>query len=462
MVAKSFAICLLASAAVIAAEVANPVIIELSKGESQEIHLPGGKTHRITLIALEKRTEPYYESANKKTIDAVVEAAVTIAIDGKRATVVGGPFRLPTVVDGLAVLVSVTKGWTGGIVKDELEKDVRLEVQDAKIPWYDAGRFVYPIRNYRWRAVNYQHTFLGLAVNQASVYYHRGEDLGMLPDRNAAVASTAGQIGKVPGPQGDGASNSFFLHAAGLVFRYAHMNTPNILPEMKPGVRVSQGQKLGLTGNTWRGRPVRDPHLHVEIRDEASGKLRNTFPWIVAAYRNSFPGDLLPIAGGWRHLWAGDTIELDGSRSLAGTGRKIVSWKWKFTDGSSAEGRRVSRRYTAPGTYSEQLTVCDDRGREGSDFVEVYVLNRQHQTMPPFTMIYHYPIRGIHAGDQVEFVVRPNKGGPATIEYGDGQKVSWSEITHHRYAHSGTYIVTVTKSDTGSGPSVFKSQVVVE
>jgi murein DD-endopeptidase MepM/ murein hydrolase activator NlpD len=322
--------------------------------------------------------------------------------------------------------------------------------------------FAFPIRNYRWRALNYQHTFLGLAVNQASVYYHRGEDFGMLPDRADALATTDGEVGKVPGPEGDGASNSFYLHAGGLEFRYAHMNTPHILPEMKPGVHVAQGQKLGLTGNTWRGRPVRDPHLHVEIRDEATGKLRNSFPWIVSAYRKSFPGELLPIAGGWRNTWAGDTIELDGSRSLAGTGRKIVAWQWKFTDGATATGPRVSRKYTVPGTYSEQLTVRDDRGREDSDFVEVFVLDRNQTQMPPFTMIYYYPVRGIHAGDEVEFDIRSNKKGPATIDYGDGEKAQWSETTRHRYTKPGTYIVSLTKPDSGAGPSVFRSRIVIE
>jgi murein DD-endopeptidase MepM/ murein hydrolase activator NlpD len=462
MVGRLLIVCLLGVCSVIAAATPNPIIVELSRGETQQVRLSGGKTHSIKLISLKERTEPYYESANKRTIEAIVEADVTLRIDGKNGSVVGGPFRLPTVVNGLAVLVTVTKNWTGGIAPDELNKDVRLEIQDANVPWYDVQRFVFPIRNYRWRALNYQHTFLGVAVNQARIYYHRGEDFGMLPDREAAIATVSGKVGKVPGPRGDGASNSFFLHSAGLIFRYAHMNTPNILPEMKPGVHVTQGQKLGLTGNTWQGRPVRDPHLHVEIHDEQSNKLRNTFPWIVAAYRNSYPGELLPVAGGWRHLWAGDTIVLDGSRSLAGTGQKIVSWKWKFTDGTSATGAHVSRRYTTPGAYSEQLIVRDDRGREDSDFVEVYVLDREHPAMPPFTMIHYYPVRGIHAGDEVEFVIRPNKGGPATIDYGDNAKVAWSETTHHRYAHSGTYIVTVSKSEGPSGPGIFKARVVVE
>jgi hypothetical protein len=77
-------------------------------------------------------------------------------------------------------------------------------------------------------------------------------------------------------------------------------------------------------------------------------------------------------------------------------------------------------------------------------------------------MIHYYPVRGIHAGDEVEFVIRPNNGGPATIDYGDGAKAAWSETTHHRYAHAGTYIVTVSKPESPSGPGIFKARVVVE
>ena len=81
MVGRSFAVCLVAAVAVIAADVPNPQILELSTGESREIRLPSGTAHRIGLIALDERTEPYYESANKSTIEAVVEATARLSID---------------------------------------------------------------------------------------------------------------------------------------------------------------------------------------------------------------------------------------------------------------------------------------------------------------------------------------------------------------------------------------------
>ena len=81
---------------------------------------------------------------------------------------------------------------------------------------------------------------------------------------------------------------------------------------------------MGLTGNTWRGAPVRDPHLHLEARDATTDIFRNSFPMIVAAYRASYSGESMPIAGGWRHLLGGENVTLDGSLSLPGEGRRIT------------------------------------------------------------------------------------------------------------------------------------------
>lgn len=200
-------------------------------------------------------------------------------------------------------------GWTGGIVPDPLKKDVRLEVQDAALPWVEPGSLVFPLSHYRWHASNYQHTFLAIAVNQTRLYYHRAEDMGMIPDLEQVLSMTDGTILKAPGTAGDGESNSVVVEDLnGLAFWYDHMNAMNIVPALKPGVSVRRGDKLGLTGNTWRGQPVSDPHLHAELR--VGEPVRDTFPLIVSAYLTTYPGSVLPVAGGWRHLWVNGTIAL--------------------------------------------------------------------------------------------------------------------------------------------------------
>jgi hypothetical protein len=259
---------------------ASGSVFELNIGDSVRVRTRDGREHAVRLIGVHERTEPYYESANNKLIDAIVSADVSLNIDGVSQSFTGGPLRMPAHLVGLAFLLGCTRHWSGGIIKDSLAKDIRLEIQDASLPWVQPDKFIFPIRNYRWRAVNYQHTYLGVAVNQARLYYHRGEDMGMIPDLDLSLAMEALQVVSVPGVTGDGLSNSVTLRdGTGLCFRYAHMNTPHIFADLQPGVEMAQGQPLGLTGNTWQGSPVRDPHLHVEAHEhDLAGPFRNTFP----------------------------------------------------------------------------------------------------------------------------------------------------------------------------------------
>jgi hypothetical protein len=439
-------------------------LFDLNKGETVHVRSRDGRDHTIKFVDLVEHTEPYFESATKECVDAVVSADIAVEIDGARKTFTGGPFHMPVTLNGFAFLLGSTRNWAGGIVKDPLAKDIRLEIRDASTPWVAPDRFVFPIRNYRWHVMNYQHTYLGIAVNQARLYYHRGEDMGMIPDLEQALAMERVRVVETPGPEGDGASNSVVLDdALGLCFRYAHMNAPHILPEVKPDAWMNQGQALGLTGNTWRGGPVSDPHLHVQATASGDGDLfRNTFPIFVAAYRKSFPGEPMPIAGGWRHLFAGESVTLDGSPSLAGTGRKIKSYAWAFTDGSRAKGASVKRTYAKPGTYSERLTVTDDKGRSDADFVEVFVLSRDQKQPPPFAWINYYPIRSIHPGTEIRFLTRYSNMRDVKIDFGDGNIVPYAENSTHKFAKSGTYIVTVSGADSGSGPGILHVRVIVE
>jgi hypothetical protein len=441
----------------------QPQLLELNSGESVKVTLPGGKEKTLRLQSLREYTEPYFESAGTRVVNAVIKADLVLEVDGVRATVTGGPFRLPTVVNGLAILLSNTKNWNGGIVASPLAKDVRLEVADLPSRWTTAPNLTFPIRNYRWHAMNYQHSYLAVAVNQAKLYYHRGEDMGMIPDKEQCLAMTDLEVVKVPGPNGDGASNGVVLKTStGYTIRYAHMNAPNIQPTLQPGVKVTGGALLGLTGNTWQGKPVSDPHLHVDLHEQATQTLRHSFPLMAAAYRASFPGEPLPIAGGWRHLYAGESIELDGSLSLPANGRTLRSFEWKFTDGAKAKGKTISRRYDKPGTYSEQLTVTDDKGKSDSDFVEVFVLPKDPKKGPPFAWINYYPVRDIKPGTEVSFLTRFSNLKDLTIDFGDGQSVPWALNTTHTYKKSGVYLVTVTGQDSGSGPGIFHVRVIVD
>ncbi len=55
------------------------------------------------------------------------------------------------------------------------------------------------------------------------------------------------------------------------------------------------------------------------------------------------------------------SVRFDGRRSKDSDG-SIVSWSWRFGDGSLANGRTVSHTYSSPGRYFVRLTVTDDWG----------------------------------------------------------------------------------------------------
>jgi PKD repeat protein len=57
------------------------------------------------------------------------------------------------------------------------------------------------------------------------------------------------------------------------------------------------------------------------------------------------------------------TVQFNGSGSIAANGRQIVNYAWDFGDGGTANGVTASRRFLAAGTYTVRLTVTDDLGR---------------------------------------------------------------------------------------------------
>ncbi len=442
----------------------NPQVCELAIEESCSVWAANGKTRRVTLRGFSEHTEPYYVEEASQFVDAVVSAEASVSVDGRIGRVAGGPYRLPAVINGVSILLSNTSNWQGGTHEDQLRagKSVRLELQDASLPFYAPDRFAFPIDNYRWRAGNALHTFLGLVVDQPRLYYHRGEDMGHFPDKDAVFSMTGGRVTAFPGPRGDQRSNGIVIEdETGLTIRYAHMNSLYLRTDRPPGSEVRRGEKLGLTGSTWMGRPgMRDPHLHLDV--SAGETRRNSYPVLVAAYQHTYPGETLPVAGGVRHVWAGDEVELDGSLSIPARGRKIVNYRWSLAGGVFADGPKATRRYERPGAYSETLRVIDNKGATSYDFVEVYVLDRGVKRRPPYARINYWPVRGVTAGTAVKFDIRAERMRNVTVDFGDGTVEAWRQAHSHAFARPGTYFVTVRGEDDGSGPGMFRVRVVVE
>ena len=87
--------------------------------------------------------------------------------------------------------------------------------------------------------------------------YHQGVDIAV-PTGTAVWASSGGTV-IVAGWQGGYGNVIYIQHPDGRVTRYGHLSRI----EVSPGQKVSQGQRIALSGNTGNST---GPHLHFEIR----------------------------------------------------------------------------------------------------------------------------------------------------------------------------------------------------
>lgn len=140
----------------------------------------------------------------------------------------------------------------------------------------------------------------------------------------------------------------------------------------------------------------------------------------------------------------------------------ITSWEWDFGDGGSAFGQTVMHTYLIPGTYNVSLTVTDIDGCQNTEITQVSV-----NPLPSPVFSHSGPSC---AGDSVEFYdasTTPNgyivrwdwdfgDGNSTTVNYPDNPNVS------HLYATTGTFLVTLTVTDSDSCTNSTLRQVIVE
>ncbi|GIL37585.1 peptidoglycan DD-metalloendopeptidase family protein [Phycicoccus sp. DTK01] len=90
---------------------------------------------------------------------------------------------------------------------------------------------------------------------------HSGVDLASVPSAGPVVAAQAGTVTAAVWRPGVGLSVDL-AHGDGVMSRYGHL--ASIAPGLRPGVRVSAGQQLGLEGSTGTSTGL---HLHFEIQE---------------------------------------------------------------------------------------------------------------------------------------------------------------------------------------------------
>jgi acetyl esterase/lipase/murein DD-endopeptidase MepM/ murein hydrolase activator NlpD len=438
--------------------------VELNVGESADVDLVDKSKATIKLIGVEEVRDSVRQ--------ALREARVTVEINGDIATIVSANYRLPQTVGGVQVDCTATNGLNQNSSAAEswgLEKAARLRLWPAGSRWMPAGQFVYPAKQ-RWFASATQmgnepsHVDGGDAPVQRSIYYHNGLDIGGAEGMVEVVAATDGVVvsaglEKLPDvtkpPVAERYDVVYIRDARNWYYRYSHLKTIDV----KLGAAVKKGERIGLLGK--EGASGGWSHLHFEIQSmQPSGKwgTEEGYAFLWEAYQQQYKPAIIAVARPHHLIWAGESVTLDGSRSWS-AGGKIDRYEWTCTDGTTASGARLERKYDKPGEYSEVLKIVDAAGNIAYDFAVVLVIdpNTKGENSPTIHACYS-PTTKIRPGDPVTFKVRSFFTVPAgeTWDFGDGTppvKVrsdanenrhdpNGYAVVEHRFAKPGDYIAT--------------------
>jgi murein DD-endopeptidase MepM/ murein hydrolase activator NlpD len=364
--------------------------VDLDIGESGQVELGNGTRAQVKLLALDEVRDPIR--------DAVRQARVKVEVNGQVVELPSATYHLPTTVAGVQVDCTITRGYLTNTSQDHwgLTKAARLRIWPAGSPWVEPGTFVYPVRQ-RWFAsltqMANEPTFVDEFEHPArrKIYYHSGLDIGGAEGLVDVVAASAGvvvSVGKAGLPGYDDTPVKprydviYVRDDQGWYYRYSHLQAFD--PAIKPGVPVALGQKIGVLGK--EGDSGGWSHLHFEIVSrQPSGRWGTqegyAFLW-EAALREQQPA-VVAVARPHHLSRVGERVMLDGSGSWSQSGT-IARFDWIFSDGTTASGRRVERRYPDPGEYSETLKVTDDHGNASYDFALVQVHDRViTEPLPP-------------------------------------------------------------------------------
>ena len=444
--------------------------LDIDAGATESVQLSDGKRATVKLLSI--------SDTRDKARSAIREARAEVEINGSRATLFCGNYRLPVKVGSVQVDCTVTKAYYQNTNRDHwgLVKDARLRAWPAGSPYMPPGSMVYPVRQV-WFASRTQMgnepTYVdeGERITTDKIYYHAGLDIGGAEGLVDVIAATDGLvvglgtavIDKVKdNPAIDNEFNDtiWVEDERGWYHRYTHLYSYD--PSVKLGGRVVQGQKIGTLGK--EGGSGGWAHLHYEIisrQPSAKFGTQEGYAFLWEAYQRQYKQRLIAVARPHAAVLVGEKATLDGSRSWPAS--HITSYNWTFTDGQTASGAKVERVYSKAGTYSEILRIADDLRDVAYDFETVNVLDPQHpEQVPPSIQGAFFPTEGIAAGEPVTFKVRTfgTTDGEEHWSFGDGATATTKSdgnvdkhakngfaVTAHAFAKPGDYIVRVERTN---------------
>lgn len=436
-----------------------PTVFELNVGEEYTL-VRDDIVKPVKLISFEEFFQPYSKAGG----DIYDQVKVVVEVDGTLAELWCRPYELPKEVNGVNIYVEVTKNWAhiaqyGKM--PEVSRDVRFSAVLSGESWGPSGN-IFPIQDYRFHSASYNNTW-NQYVSYSTHYYHRGDDYGAIPDSLSVVTSYDG-IMTVIGNGED--SNPFYtMYEGGVDNRMSHMNIYTCNTDLQVGQEVPKGTYIGKTGSTYRGDPTQQKHdHHFHYSFEWNNTTISTYPTLIQGYFNSYPDDVLAIAGGFQYSIPGREMTLDGSRSVARPGRTIKSYQWKLHDGTIVNDSITTVVYTQPGLYSEELIVEADNGSIDKNYLQVIVSTSDLQTNNIWGHFYYHPSREIYPGTVVTFANKLRVDN-LQIDFGDGtppQAVSFDSRSKHAYAHPGIYTVKLSGNGKNGEPAAIQLRLVVK
>lgn len=159
----------------------------------------------------------------------------------------------------------------------------------------------------------------------------------------------------------------------------------------------------------------------------------------VAAFTND---PTIGTPGGWMQFDASTSYDPDGT---------IGSYAWNFGDGATGMGSVIWHRYTSVGSYAVSLTVTDNLGAGVVLTRTIQIGSMNQSPIASFTVL--PPSPSVAAWARFDATASTDPDGSIVSyqwTFGDGATAT-GNVVYHQFATAGTFPVTLTVTDNGSG-----------